>query len=160
MSNSLQSHGLQPTRLLHPWNFPGKSTGVGCHFLLHFHIQSYIITVIDLIWNCISAFYHRLSHTFGKVRNSLLKQATQKIIQLAIISKVTSKNLNTELSLGIAQYTPGHLNQLNGYSQVFISWLYIMEHLTFIQRLVTEISFRNNFSVLFNNLIKHFSNIT
>ena len=25
-------HGLQPTRLLHPWNFPGKSTGVGCQF--------------------------------------------------------------------------------------------------------------------------------
>ena len=23
-------HGLQPTRLLHPWNFPGKSTRVGC----------------------------------------------------------------------------------------------------------------------------------
>ena len=26
--------GLQPTRLLHPWDFPGKSTGVDCHFLL------------------------------------------------------------------------------------------------------------------------------
>ena len=25
---------LQPTRLLHPWDFPGKNTGVGCHFLL------------------------------------------------------------------------------------------------------------------------------
>ena len=24
-------HGLQPTRLLRPWDFPGKSTGVGCH---------------------------------------------------------------------------------------------------------------------------------
>ena len=24
----------RPTRLLHPWDFPGKSTGVGCHFLL------------------------------------------------------------------------------------------------------------------------------
>ena len=23
------------TRLLHPWDFLGKSTGVGCHFLLH-----------------------------------------------------------------------------------------------------------------------------
>ena len=23
-----------PTRLLCPWNFPGKDTGVGCHFLL------------------------------------------------------------------------------------------------------------------------------
>ena len=28
-------HGLQPTRLLRPWDFPGKSTGVGCHCLLH-----------------------------------------------------------------------------------------------------------------------------
>ena len=34
MSNSLRPHGLQPTRLLRPWDFPGKSTGVGCHCLL------------------------------------------------------------------------------------------------------------------------------
>ena len=34
MSDSQQPHGLQPTRLLHPWDFPGKSTGVGCHCLL------------------------------------------------------------------------------------------------------------------------------
>ena len=27
-------YGLQPTRLLRPWDFPGKNTGVGCHFLL------------------------------------------------------------------------------------------------------------------------------
>ena len=27
-------HGPQPTRLLRPWDFPGKSTGVGCHCLL------------------------------------------------------------------------------------------------------------------------------
>ena len=27
-------HGLQPTRLLCPWNFPGKNNGVGCHLLL------------------------------------------------------------------------------------------------------------------------------
>ena len=27
-------HGLQPTRLIRPWDFPGKSTGVGCHCLL------------------------------------------------------------------------------------------------------------------------------
>ena len=27
-------HGLQPTRLLCPWDFPGKSTGVGCHYRL------------------------------------------------------------------------------------------------------------------------------
>ena len=31
---TLQPHGPQPTKLLHPWNSLGKSTGVGCHFLL------------------------------------------------------------------------------------------------------------------------------
>ena len=34
MSNSLRSHGLWSRSLLCPWNFPGKITGVGCHFLL------------------------------------------------------------------------------------------------------------------------------
>ena len=32
VSDSSRPHGLQPTRLLHPWDFPGKSTGVGCHW--------------------------------------------------------------------------------------------------------------------------------
>ena len=34
MSNSLQPHGLQPSRLLHPWGSSDKNTGVGCHALL------------------------------------------------------------------------------------------------------------------------------
>jgi len=34
MSDSLRPHGLYPTRLLCPWDFPGNSTGVDCHFLL------------------------------------------------------------------------------------------------------------------------------
>ena len=33
VSDSQWPHGLQPTRLLRPWDFPGKSTGVGCHLL-------------------------------------------------------------------------------------------------------------------------------
>ena len=31
---SVRPHGQQPTRLLCPWDFPGKSTGVGCHCFL------------------------------------------------------------------------------------------------------------------------------
>jgi len=38
----LAYHGLQPTRLLHPWDFPGKSTGVGGHCLLR-------ITLLQMI---------------------------------------------------------------------------------------------------------------
>ena len=34
MSDSVRPHRGQPTRLPHPWDSPGKNTGVGCHFLL------------------------------------------------------------------------------------------------------------------------------
>ena len=34
MSNSVQPHRRQPIRLPRPWDSPGKTTGVGCHFLL------------------------------------------------------------------------------------------------------------------------------
>ena len=44
VSNSSRLHRLQPTRLLCPWDFPGKSTGVGCHCLLR-------VRCID-IYNC------------------------------------------------------------------------------------------------------------
>src|SRR5574337_991167 len=37
VSDSPRPHGLQPTRLLCPWDFPGKSTGVGCHYLLRLY---------------------------------------------------------------------------------------------------------------------------
>ena len=34
MSDSVRPHRWQPTRLPHPWDSPGKNTGVACHFLL------------------------------------------------------------------------------------------------------------------------------
>ena len=34
MSDSVQPYRRQSTRHPRPWDFPGKSTGVGCHFLL------------------------------------------------------------------------------------------------------------------------------
>ena len=40
MSDSSRPHGLQPTRLLRPWDFPSKSTGVGCHCLLLLHANT------------------------------------------------------------------------------------------------------------------------
>ena len=34
MSDSLWPCRLKPTRLLYPWDSPGKNTGMGCHFIL------------------------------------------------------------------------------------------------------------------------------
>ena len=36
VSDSVWPHRRQPTRLPHPWDSPGKNTGVGCHFLLQY----------------------------------------------------------------------------------------------------------------------------
>ena len=43
VSDSSWPHRLQPTRLLCPWDFPGKSTGVGCHCLLRYFNWKYFI---------------------------------------------------------------------------------------------------------------------
>ena len=55
----LRTHGLQPTRLLCPRDFPGKSTGVGCHFLL----QKIFLTqgLNPGLLHCRQTLYH-LSH--------------------------------------------------------------------------------------------------
>ena len=57
VSDSSRPHGLQPTRLLHPWDFPGKSTGVGCHRLLCYSILGLLISPSS-VWKIflISAF--------------------------------------------------------------------------------------------------------
>ena len=56
------SHGLQPIRLLHPWDFPGKSAGVDCHFLLQ-GLQGIFLTQESNLGlpHCRQTLY-RLSH--------------------------------------------------------------------------------------------------
>ena len=47
MSNSVQPHGEEPTKLFCPWDSPGKNTGVVCYVLLqifptqHLYIYTY-----------------------------------------------------------------------------------------------------------------------
>ena len=50
MSDSQRPHGLQPTRLLCPWDFPGKNTGVGCHCLLQIYYR--VLHKIQTYLNC------------------------------------------------------------------------------------------------------------
>ena len=51
-TGSLQPYRLYPTRLLCPWDFPGKNTGVGCHFLLQgiFQTQGSNLCLLHCGW--------------------------------------------------------------------------------------------------------------
>ena len=60
VSDSSRPHGLQPTRLLRPWDFPGESTGVGCHCLLHHTVKGFGIAnkaEIDIFLEFSFCFY-------------------------------------------------------------------------------------------------------
>ena len=46
VSDSSRPHGLQPTRLLRPWDFPGKNAGLGCHCFLQCGIYNQILLSI------------------------------------------------------------------------------------------------------------------
>ena len=50
VSDSLQLGRLQPTRLLSPWNFPGKNPGVDCHFLIQGIFLTQELNVRFLHW--------------------------------------------------------------------------------------------------------------
>ena len=45
----IATHGLQPTRLLHPWDFPCKSTRVGCHCLLPSYL-CHVLNSVEIWW--------------------------------------------------------------------------------------------------------------
>ena len=89
MSDSVRPHRRQPTRLPHPWDSPGKNTGVGCRFLLQcmkvksesevpaeldicitsfegYCVKSfylccifYLVTLVLLLWAFIHLYYQR-----------------------------------------------------------------------------------------------------
>ena len=66
VSDSYRPHGLQPTRLLHPCDFPGKSTGVRCHCLLLFlsvmlHLTASVVSMLSRIHKILSFSTKRVS---------------------------------------------------------------------------------------------------
>ena len=62
VSDTLRPHGPQPTRLLCPWDFPGKSTGVGCHRLLRSQVMLtwYSVKPVDFLTGFLQLFFNAL----------------------------------------------------------------------------------------------------
>ena len=58
VSDSQRPYGLQPARLLRPWDFPGKSPGVGCHCLL----RSWGVRAMLLFseFSCVFKIFHKV----------------------------------------------------------------------------------------------------
>ena len=92
MSDSLRLCGLQPARLLCPWNSPGKKTGVGCHFFTQgiFPTQRQNLGLL----HCRQILYH-LSHQ--ESHNNLGLCLIIKHINTPILIKTTTHNIKIKV---------------------------------------------------------------
>ena len=83
MSDSLQPHGLWPTRLLRPWNFPGKNIGAYCHFLLQgiFLTQGSNLHLLCLLY-CRQTLYHWVT---GDIEKEFHSDTKTRIILITSI---------------------------------------------------------------------------
>ena len=88
VSNPQRPRGLQPTRLLRPWDFPGKSTGVGCHCLL---------------WNMPQTYSHIISLLVLKVRQT----SVEEIIPAPWCLRPQLEDTGLESSKPLFSHTPG-----------------------------------------------------
>ena len=99
MSDSSRPHGLQPTRLLCPWDFPGKSTGVGCHCLLQLNIVKAIYDkpTANIILNGekLKAFLLRSGIRQGCPLSPLLFNIVLEVLATAIREEKEIKGIQT-----------------------------------------------------------------
>ena len=81
ISDSLQPNGLYLSRVLCPWYFPGKNTGVGCHFLLLgiFLMQE---------WTCVGrqVLYHCATQEALEWKQMIIEPNTDKQIRDRVLS--------------------------------------------------------------------------
>ena len=89
MSDTLQPHGLE-SRLLCPWNFPGKNTGVGCHFLLQgiFLIQGLKLSLLCLLrWQADSLPLHHVGSPVVIRSKNLVRSPTEKCGRTSLVAR-------------------------------------------------------------------------
>ena len=124
MSNSQRPRGLQPTRLLRPWDFPGKSTGVGCHCLLQvFTLRwSYLLTK----WIMAQSGPKRLySLTFGEmmVRENNSPSLFMGLLASSLCSPWTwSISIISELARSVRSQAPPWICWIRIYIHMIPRW--------------------------------------
>ena len=93
----LRPHGLQPARLLGPWDFSGKNTGVGCHFLLQGILQTQGSNSPLLSWQADSL---PLSHLGSPYSAAYLCSIVSLLMALSRKHQPTFPKHHIQLALG------------------------------------------------------------
>ena len=84
---------MEPTRLLHQWNFPGNSTGVGCHFLLQGNFPTQGLNPSRL--HCRQTLYH-LSHRGSPLVAEIINKTQFLPLNYSQLTKKLHKNIQLQ----------------------------------------------------------------
>ena len=112
MSDPLRPHGLQPSRLLSPWDFPGKNSGVGCQVLLqmivyHLHIFTSEVIFLQNLEGIPPLFLALLFYLLPGVSHSFTFPSSDHTI-LKLPQHVGERHISPEpISINICWVMPG-----------------------------------------------------
>ena len=79
--NILQTCGLEPARLLCPWDFPGKNTGMGFHFLLQEIFPTQGMNPCLLYWQVDSLPLSHQGNSIIRLSNTYLPDVSTQVVQ-------------------------------------------------------------------------------
>ena len=113
MSDSVQPHRRQPTRLHHPWDCSGKNTGVGCHFLLQ---CMKVKSEIEVAQSCLTLQDPTDCSLPGSSVHGII-QAT--VLEWGAIAFCTIKNTNLNIIIS-------SLSMIHKYTHEYISYIHIL----------------------------------
>ena len=139
LSDSLQPHRLQPIRPLRPWDSPGKSTGVGCHFLLHRQYLldhwANLILIVIFCFMYIPFIFMQIQTIISENTIHQLQGENMKMIEKFILTKGEILKNSLNLCLLVLQlYCCFHLTRSPccfGYLRILFSLLIIVTVFSF-----------------------------
>ena len=109
MSDSVGPHRWQPTRLCHPWDSPGKNTGVGCHSLF----QCMKVKSESEVTQSCPTFHDTINCSLpGSSVHGIFQARVLERVAIAFSRQITSKeiksvikNYPTNKSVGLEDFT-------------------------------------------------------
>ena len=112
MSNCVRPHRRKPTRLPHPWDSPGKNTGVGCHCLLRVELLVDIFMFVSHV-----LFFPVSSLWQWMVPSSLVSLTTSQHAHFSSTAKTAGSGLP---GLSVLTCTQPHGSRLSFYSSIAV----------------------------------------
>ena len=111
MSDSLWPHELQPTRLLCPWDFPGKNIRVSCCFLLQGILPTQESKLCLLRWQADSLFSTTEPPGMPNIKYSyipakILRFADVRVFPICLLQACTTTSI---LHKPTSPHCPGRL---------------------------------------------------